>query len=233
MAKYSTNPAIYDFFIERDINGYYYISDDLVTYCDLKNGYIFRIRNLWRDWDWLCYQELADKARELGTFRVDIPLYRQEILIDAVKWEYAELQSPGKNYGQNFDDDVFSWPELTDGLTPNTSIDDDFRNQVFEYYKEFVNQSLIVMTESRKIAEKNNCGMPYDLCHLFARYRDDSGYFWSDFDQHSWVQTKEEVIRDALQVFGSALKFAEVCGVLDQTRIGDLFQYASEKWQTI
>ena len=233
MSKYDTNAVVSDFCIERDEKGYYFLSRDLLAYCDLNNGYVFRIRNQYKSWDWKCYAELAQAAENLKSFRVDRPLYREEIVIDGIKWEYSELQSPGQDYGNNFDDDVFSWPELTNGLIPNTAITDELRDQVRDYFKEFVDQSLIVMSQAKSIAEKNNCGMPHDLCTLFARYRDDQGYFWSDFDQYPWIQTKDEIIQGSLQYFGSSLKFAEVCGVLDQSRINYLYQYASETWQQI
>lgn len=237
MAKHSwprtVGERIEDFYIDRDDNGYYYVSSNLVSYCDLRKGYVFRIRRRYTKWDWNCYVELSQKSIEMNSFRMDIPLHREEITIDLEKWEYGELQSPGSDYGQNFNDDVFEWPELIDGITVNPSIDQTLKTQVSEYYKEFVDQALIIMKQARDISLKYNCGMPYDLCHLFSRFKDQSGYFWSDFDQQSWVNSRDEVVRESLIMFEMSLGFGLMCGVLDQSQVGEIFEYASEKWQTI
>jgi hypothetical protein len=228
-----TNPSIPNFGIERSSEGYYYLSDNLVSYCDLKNGKVYRIRKNYKANDWTCYQALHAKSVELGTFRLDAPLYKEEIGIVNEIWEYAELQSPGQNYGRNFNDDVFNWPEMTNGLTPNPNITDEFKNSVKDYFKEFVDQSFVIASEARKVAEQNNCGMPLDIAYPFNRYKDDAGYFWSDFDQYSWETSKDEFVLNANTIFGQAMLFAKVCGVLDDTRIAECVEYARNKWTLI
>jgi hypothetical protein len=227
------NTNLPTFTTERDESGHYYISDNLVAYCNITNGLIFRMRKVWNVQDWDCYTELYNKGVETGKFRIDIPLYKEVIDTKGAAWEYAELQSPGNNYGQNFNDDVFQWPELTNGTTPNTGITAEFKDQVTEYFKTFVDQALEITHEARLISEKNNCGMPLDLCYIFNRYKDDNGYFWSDFDQAGWNNTRQTVIEDSLTKLQSAVFFGKICGVLDDSRIEEIFSYAREKWQAI
>ncbi len=221
------------FFIEREQNGYYYISDTLVAYCNLNDGMVFRIRKDWKEKDYQCYKELSDKATELGTFRVDVPLYREEVVVKEGIWEYVELQSPSKQYGFNYNDDVFTWPELVNGLTPSSSITEDDKVQVKNYFKDFVDQSKLITHQAKLIAEKNNCGIPFDLCQIWIRYKDDNGYFWSDFDQRSWDQSKNEIIIDSLTKLQSAMGFAIVCGMLDEDKAVEIYNYAREQWALI
>lgn len=221
------------FVTERDQDGYYLLSDGLIAYCNLRNGLVFRMRKSFFAKDWECYSELAAKGVELGSFRVDTPLHREEVETNDGIWEYAELQSPGKNYGQNFNNDVFSWPELTNGLIPNAAIDDATRAGVVEYFKEFVDQATVITHQARLIAEKNGTGIPFDLCYIFNRYKDNAGYFWSDFDQQTWIQNKDAVVEDALSKLGGALLFANVCGVLTADNMNDITMYARDKWATI
>lgn len=221
------------FVTERDQDGYYLISDGLIAYCNLRNGLVFRIRKSFFAKDWICYAELAAKGTETGAFRIDIPLYKEEIETQDGMWEYAELQSPGNNYGLNFNDDVFSWPELTNGLYPNESINDEVRQQAVSYFKEFVDQATVITHEAKLIAEKNNTGMPMDLCYIFNRYKDNTGYFWSDFDQQTWIQPLPEIVRDSSEKLGVALLFANTCGVLTTEQVAEINLYAREKWATI
>lgn len=232
-AGLTVNPNVTKFVTERDQDGYYYISGELIAYCNLRNGLIFRIRKNHFNKDWTCYTELAAKGTETGSFRIDTPLFSQAIETNDGTWEYAELQSPGNDYGQNFNDDVFSWPELTNGLTPNAGITEELKTQVADYFRAFVDQSFVITREAKLIAEKNGCGLPLYLCYIFNRYKDNTGYFWSDFDQYSWTNTKEVVVADALARLAEALVFGKTCGVLDDVKLGEVYQYAREKWAAI
>ncbi len=228
-----TNPSLPSFYTERDDNGHYYISGNLVSYSNIRTGVVLRIRKSWTPKDWECYQALASKGQETGQFRIDQPLYSEVMTIGSDQWEYAELQSPGANYGKNFNDDVFSWPELTDGVTANTKISEDFKDSVKDYFKEFIDQAYVITKAASEIAAEKNTGMPLDLCYIFNRYKDDQGYFWSDFDQAPWDNSKDAVIEDSLNKLTSAVMFASLCGVLDSARIEEVILYARSKWTTI
>jgi hypothetical protein len=229
----STNSDVPKFGIERDDNGYFYLSDDLISYCNLRNGFIFRIRKYWNVTDWTCYSQLHQAGLSSNKFRMDTPLYREEISIENTTWEYAELQSPNQEYGLNFNDDVFEWPELTNGVTPNSSITDSDRNQVALYYKDFADQAAEVLSAAVQIASDNNVGLPSNLIYSSTRFKDSIGYFWSDFVQNQWVHNKDDMIDHSIIVYTSSLRFAQVCGVLDETRVNDCLTYARTRWTTI
>lgn len=228
-----TNSQVPMFAIERDNDGYYYLSDDLIAYCNLRNGNVFRMRKNWKAHDWACYNELYQLGIQSGRFRLDIPQYREELTVENKKWEYAELQSPNKNYGQNFNDDVFAWPELVNGYFPNPDIDDSFKDSVAQYYKEFTDQAVLVVKHAMVVAEKNGVGMPGSLGRPSTRFKDELGYFWSDFDQNEWTQSKDSVMQYWFLVFEGSLQFAKACGVLDDARLNDCQTYARTSWTTI
>jgi len=227
------NPSESSFGILRDDNGYFHLSDNLVSYCNLRDGTIARIRKDFKPIDWKCYNDLYNLAKESNSVRVDIPLYREEILIDNDIWEYAELKSPNNDYGQNFNDDVFSWPELTDGMIPNASIDDTLRNNVETYFNEFIDSSISLIKIALVVAERNKTGLPSGICEPSNRYKDQNGYFWSDFDAESWNHSKDEIMNLSFVILYTTLSFAKACGVLDDNRINKLILNAREKWTTI
>jgi hypothetical protein len=227
-----TNSFIPRFNTERDDNGYFYISDSLVSYCDLRTGKIFRIRRYWEEKDWNCYNQLYQKGLEQG-FRIDIPLHKEIVTVLENEWEYVELVSPGNDYGKNYNDDVFTWPELTDGLIPNTGIDDAFRQSVKEYYIEFVDQVTVIISAAKNIAIENMCGLPLGLSYIFNRYRDDQGFFWSDFDHFTWTRTGSDVLADSMLYLKGTLVFAVICGVITEQQGIEVENHAREKWAAI
>lgn len=229
--KFNTSPFFEDFGIVRNSNGYFYLSDHLIVYNDLKNGNIFRIKKSTNPKSWDCYSDLYLKSQELKSFRIDQPLFKDNILVGKELWEYAELQSPGKDYGRNYNDDVFLWPELTNGLVQENAISVEYKQSVEKYFTDFVDQALVIIQEAVSIAKKHSCGLPLNLCRLSTRYKDDQGYFWSDFDQDEWNSSALEFYEWSVTAFGSTLQFANKCGVLDTTQVSSCLTYASEKWK--
>jgi hypothetical protein len=226
------NPVMPRFTTERDDDGYFYSSDTLINYCNLRTGEIFRIRRNWADKDWACYNQLYQRGLEVG-FRIDIPIHRELVEVNGENWEYAELRSPGNDYGQNYNDDVFQWPELTNGLIVNSGINDEFRNQVKSYYIEFVDQVGTIIKEAKNIAIENMCGLPLGLSYIFNRYRDDQGFFWSDFDQFTWTSTGSDVLADSMLYLKGTLVFGVVCGAIDEQRSVEVTNYARDLWAQI
>lgn len=227
-----SNPVIPRFSTERDEDGYFHISNYLVSYCNLRNGEIFRIRRYAGANDWACYSQFYQKGVDLD-FRIDIPLYKENLDVNGEQWEYAELRSPGNEYGQNYNDDVFEWPELSDGAFQMSAIGDDQRDLVKSYYVEFIDEIRILIREAKVIANANGCGLPIGLAHIFNRYSDANGHFWSDFDHLSWNATDEAFLLEAMATLHGTLMFAMICGVLDMSRTTEIINYASETWQLI
>ena len=229
----TTNPDIPNMGIERNADGYFYLSDNLISYCNLRNGHVIRIRKNWQLLDWTCYTQLYQKGVATGKFRIDVPLYREEISINNHVWEYAELQTPNNDYGTNFNNDVFEWPELINGITPNPSINDTLKDSVVQYYKEFIDQSVELVKYAIEIANTNSAGLPKQLAQPANRFKDITGYFWSDFDQYQWICKNDEVMAYSLAILEGSLRFSQVCGVLDEPRVNDCLTYARSKWTTI
>jgi hypothetical protein len=227
-----TNPDKPRFGIIRDDQGYFRVGDNLSYYCNINNGMIYRIRKFWSKKDWLCYTKFYQIGLEKG-FRLDIPLEMEQVDVLGEIWEYAELQSPKNRYGQNFNDDVFTWPELTNGVISNTDISDEFKNSVKQYYFEFVDQTEILIEEAKKIAIDEMVGIPKGLGSIFNRYRDDQGYFRSDFDQYQWIETIPVAVAEYLEKFIEAVYFGKFCGVIDQGHIDEIIGYAYQKWTQI
>ena len=228
-----TNPSQEKFGIERSDVGHYYVSERLVYFCDLTNGKIYRIRKDWAEQDWKCYTRLYEIGLASGNFRIDIPLSHETVMILDEVWEYAELQSPGQNYGKNYSHDVFQWPELTNGVVVNSNISEEYKDSVKQYYLDFIDQSVEILASAKQIAVDEMCGIPLGLAYIFNRYQDGQGYFWSDFDQFTWTRTGTDVLNDALVYLVRTLGFARYCGVLDQQRVIDVINYGREKWATI
>jgi hypothetical protein len=228
-----TTPWMPEFAIERDSNGYFYISDTLIAYCNLKNGSIFRLRSRWGEKDWVCYSELADIANQTKEFRIDIPLHRELVRVENADWEYAELRSPNLDYGKNYNDDVFEWPELTNGQHQDNEVTDEFQDSVVQYHKEFIDQAIVILKYTDQIAKKHGTGFPRNLCRPTTRYKDSVGYFWSDFDHNEWSMEKASAIDYYHTIFKGTLNFSLTCGVIDYGRMIDCTNYARSKWITI
>ena len=230
----STNPDVPTFGIETTVNGYYYYSDELISFCDLTNGKIFRIRKTWQEKDWDCYVALENKGKAFGSFRVDTPLNKQIININDTDWEYCDLQSPGEDYGRNFNDDVFSWPALSNGTEVNSNITEQNKTNTEEYFMQYISQAKIILQEASLIANSNNCGLPDNLFDIMSRYTDSQGVFWSDFDQYSWNNNdKTALIEKELFKFREVLNFSKLCGVLDSTKIQSIYNQARSEWTAI
>jgi hypothetical protein len=231
--SFETNPFFEEFGIERNSTGYFYLSDNLIAFNDLTNGNIFRIKKGADPKSWDCYVELYQRSQELKSFRIDQPLFNGNILVGQETWEYVELQSPGRDYGQNYNDDVFLWPELTNGMVQQNEISDEFKKTVEDYFREFVDQSVIVIQEAVSIAKKNSCGLPMNLCRTSTRFKDNNGYFWSDFDQDEWNTSFTDFYSWSMTIFGGTLEFANRCGVLNREQVSSCLNYAGEKWKII
>lgn len=228
-----TNPQQPQFKIERTETGHFYTASGLCYYADLTNGMVYRIRKDWQPKDWKCYTLLYEKGVASGKFRIDKPLVQDFVQVLDETWEYVELQSPGYDYGKNYSHDVFQWPELTNGITVNPDISEEYKDSVKQYYLDFVDQSVEILSAAKEIAIQEMCGIPLGLAYIFNRYKDDQGYFWSDFDQFTWTRTGTDVLNDALVYLVRTLGFARYCGVLDWQRTVEVISYGREKWSTI
>jgi hypothetical protein len=228
--------------IQRVDNGYYYLSNKLVSFSDLTNGLVVRMRSYKTTKDWDCYNDLYKQSLEKG-IRIDVPLYK-EMITDHLgnTWEYAEIRSPENQYGSNLYDILFSDSHKTleeekdfyltnDWQLPQAS--DGIKSSAKELFEIYIDQFVIVAGLASSIAEKNNSSLPLGIANMSTLYRDSNGYFWSDFDHNTWTTTKSNLISSALSDFESTTYFAEKSGLLDSVVRENLIKYAREKWTAI
>jgi len=240
--KLPVGDVISDFGIIRDGSGYFYMRDDFVAYYNLNNGHIIRIKKNWSLTDWNCYQQLHAKSNELNTFRLDIPLYREEIIMsDRNVWEYAELKSPGNSYGTNLFNHVFPEVELDLGIYENDKLydgdkvnssffQDSLRGETVNYIIGYIEDVYTILHQAVLIAEANKCGLPDCLGDIANRYKDDIGFFWSDIDQSRWNTSKDYFLLNINSVLISTLNMLYGFGQITLEQQNQCINYAREKW---
>lgn len=212
---YPTAPGMDRFATEADDTGYLHICSDSITYYNLLDGSISRIRKAWAPKDWLCYTQLHEKAVALGTFNVDIPLHCEIIEHNGAQLEYSELQSPGGSYGENCVDDFFDWKH--DSVT---------------YLKEYIDECAATYKACLDVANDNLTGVPKNVCALTNRFRGPEGFFWSDVDLQSWTFLGSEIKDKVMLNVRGVLQFAEAKGYVTVEVAKELVKYARDKWTT-
>lgn len=240
-------------------NGYYHLSDSYVAYVDLTNGLIVRISNNRSPASWNCFVELQQKGVEANNLRMDIPLFKDSLIIENHGiWEYAELRSPNGQYGTNYYD---MWGDESadftleryelDALTISTFndpqesyleknwkqqhvISEAAANDNKELFFYYVEQFKILLNTMMPIAKKNNCGLPFiEACFIKHLYKDKNGFFWSDMDQLDWRMNIDEFKRTALSDINHVTLFMREAGLLTPENCFDINDYARKEWLTI
>lgn len=229
-----SNPMFPQFGIERDENGFYYMSDRIYYYCDLRNGMNYRIKKNFKEIDFTCYQELYEAGISSGKFLIRKPTYREEIVLADIKWEYVELASPNNQYGTNFNNEVIkSWPKIIDGVKTDNTVSLEFKQKLAGYFQESFDDFLDVYSAAKVIAEKHGRGLPAGICEITNLYRDKAGIFWSDFDYEDWNFTVSDIKFTSMEQFHNYLTFAKSLGALDENHVIESLEYARVKWTMI
>lgn len=237
-AKYingiATNEGIFSnrFGIDAVSGGYYYLSDSLVGFYDMNTGNSIRIKKLTNgDTNWNCYNALYQKSLT-ADFRIEAPGHREVISIDGQDWDYAEITSPNGEYGTTYEHDVFDWPPLTNGLTPNPLITAEQRAEHVALLKSNVDEVYKIYPHLVEIATANNAGLPSQLLNMSSIYRDSVGTFWSDINFDDWTIPNEEDI--FLQIYNQILAgstlMARKCGMLTDAEAQSVVDYMNSKW---
>lgn len=214
---YPNNPMFPNFGIEREQNGFFYMSDDLVYYCDLTNGMINRIKKNFNFKDYKCYKELCDYAQSSGKFRIRTPIYREEVIVNNERYEYIELKTPNNEYGQSLNDSFF-----IENKTLNKETIQSYIDKLFELFE-----------SARNIAKANNCELNGGLIEPSNLYKDSAGYFWSNIDHWQWNISESALRSFSLDQINSMLFVAHKNNTIDEQQGYDLLNYARNKWTTI
>jgi len=218
------------FGIDRVSGGYYYLSDNLVGFYDLSTGNSIRIKKLLNgDKDWNFFVQLYEKGL-VSDFRTEVPGHREVIEVDAQQWEYAELSSPNGEYGQNYEYNVFDWPPLTNGITPNVSITTEDRTDLKNYLKQNIDEFAKIIPHAAEIAVELESMLPLTMFNNSCIYRDSAGPFWSEIDLDNPSVEPEAAHVFYEHIFRSSLIIAEKCNMLTQSDVTDLMSYVQNKW---
>lgn len=215
----ATDPVRSQFVTERDNDGYFWISENIISYYNLRNGFSFRMRKDWLPQDWSCYTQLYNRSKDVTTFRVDEPLYREVVEYAGHSWEYAEVQRPDSSHGNNFSDEVFSWDTVT--INPE------------HYFRDFIDQCAAIDKECISIANDSMCGVPSNICIMTNHYRGPLGYSWSDGNLLSWNGLGVSITGNAMIYLRGALNFVTNRGFITVDTAKDLLNYAEAQWKAI
>jgi len=242
---YSKSPARPKIGIQRVQNGFYYLSDNLIYFSNLTNGQIVRIKKLSQVSDWDLYTDLYKISIESKKFRMDIPGY-SEIIVDNLgeKWEYAELKSPGNQYGFNVYNEVFSTvvikleefseDVLNDNWTSPVNLPAEYFLRSEEYFSNYITQFAEIVNAAKIVSEKKKHNLlPGNLLSCNSFYKDSLGYFWSDFDHDNWTTPVDKLVTKANIIFATTLDFAERSKFINQQIKDSLIHTARETWKTI
>jgi hypothetical protein len=217
--KFGTQPAS---------GGYYYMSDELVGFYDFNTGSCIRIKKMNNsDVTWKSFESLVNVGVTKKSFRTDKPVYREVLNIDNQLWDYIELVSPKNEYGTNFENYVFDWPPLTDGLIPNSNITSADIQECVSFYKEFIDQRNIILPEVLEIAKSNSIGIPVEICNMSSLYKDSAGYFWSELDKSDWSVPVSNVYNSVMGFTMGSTAIALKCGMLTQADADAIISYAN------
>lgn len=93
-----TTPAL----VEWDDSGCFIISTQTITYCNFSIGRTQKITKKINPENWDLLQKLYIKCSLEKIVRMDLPVKREILEIDGVKWEYTETVRPGTGNGENF-----------------------------------------------------------------------------------------------------------------------------------
>lgn len=214
---YPNNPMLPSFGIEREQNGFFYMSDDLVYYCDITNGKIDRVKKNFNIKEYECYKELCDYAQSSGKFRIRSPIHREEVILNNVRYEYVELKTPNSEYGQSLNESFFD-----ENKSLNKESIQDYIDRLFE-----------LLESARPIAKKHKCELSGGLIEPSNLYKDSKGYFWSNIDNWPWNISESALRAFSLDQINAMLFVAHNNSVIDEQQGYDLLNYARNKWTTI
>lgn len=219
------------FGIQMADTGHWFLSNDYVSYNDIRNGFIVRIfKNTYKK-NWQCLTDLSAFSKAGQFLRVDAPLHSENLTVakDDV-WEYAEIQSPGNEYGVNFMD-------LLHEDYPAEALENYFLNflskplqakqqpiekldNVQDFFNAYLEQLSHLIIAFKQVQQSNGCGFPRNKTGSFLScfYKDTAGYFWSDIDRLEWTCSEHEFYTIILDEISLVTDFMIHIGCLDEQR---------------
>jgi hypothetical protein len=178
-----------DAVIEWNDTGYFEIKKDKIMFNDCVNGHTFTLKKNGTREDWKKFQDLFIEASETKLFRIDAPIFREELLIAEIPWEYTKVARPGGGVGQ-----------IADQHYMNTNLLVDFMNSIIDPFYYIIKSAIDVVNNNPRLTDPaTGFHPPITIPQLSIRHalKDDQGYYFvKNFDQ--WDQNPEKVIRTCI-----------------------------------
>lgn len=215
-ANLSLNPNQPKFVAERGDTGYFYVTENMAAFYDLTSGLTVRLRKNWLPQDWDCYKRLCEKA---DSFKLDQLILQRYVVYKGETWDYAELQSPGNQYGVNCVDDLYVWVEQGFAVDP--------------YLVSFVDDCTALMKACIEVATEFMCGVPDNICDINQRFRGPEGYFWTEVDTRNWNSLGFTMKERAIVYLKGSARFAVSKGYISEDDAKQIVLYAREQWKSL
>jgi hypothetical protein len=201
-----------DVVLEWTDTGFFEIKKEKVMFNNCVTGHTYCLRKDGTIDEWVKFQKWYLEGTNSKLFRTDVPLYREEIEIDSVIWDYTRWMRPGAGVGELTTHQVFSNPAALP----------DFLNDVIDIYYD----ALLAII---KVAEEYDDPRIPDITFRQVMKDDRGYYFINNFD--TWNRTPHNVITASIKLgqmligwFGPAIP---------EWFLDDWTARASAKWNTL
>lgn len=220
----SNNPDILvsplkDVVIEWTDAGYFEIKKDKIMFNDCVNGHSYTLRKNGSREDWKKFQDLFIEASKTELFRIDAPIFREELLIAETFWEYTKAARPGGGVGAVVDQHY---------MNPILLID--FLNDIIDPFYYIIKSAIDVANNNpRPFDPATGFYVPITIPHISIRHalKDNQGYYFAKiFDR--WEQTPEKVIRTSIML--GQLLIKDLGTTLPPEFLNDWTARAFNKW---
>ena len=184
-----------EFGVSKYQDGYIWFKNGTLTYNNLLNGSTIKLRKKWKDTDYISYTEMQKVGAESGSFKFDVPVYRDIVEVNGTMVEYIEFNSPIDSHGAGHSD---IW------LSKNKLSVSDFTD-LMSFYVVTAGEVFKAATE---ISRNNNCGIPSELCKIINFYKDNDQ--WIVTESMDWSTDFDDAIAAHLTFFGQFLEKMKV-----------------------
>lgn len=196
---------------KRDGTGYINATVKGVEYVEISNGATFAVLNTPDEKSWNCFNDLYAKSQELGTFRIEKPVYRT---LSSGK-DYREISSPNNEFGTAIVN------KMHDGSF--TSADD-----MVSFIKQFITDAAVVFAQMKLIAGARGAGIPIAVFNISNYWQDSNGVYFTNLDT-DWAEPNSSAIATGLGYIEASLASVGKSKLTD-AQITEIKTFARSSW---
>jgi len=196
-------------------NGYISVAYNYIEYSSFTTGNYSRIVKNWNDNDVFATLKLYEKAQQLNTFRVDNLSFHKLVQFQGADCLYSEFTSPNSQYGQSYIEEMLSIQRPTN-------------EDAILKFREYIDQTKILLDVARQISTELGCGIPKLLCDPGNRYKDDIGTFYSGINK--WDTDLTSVIKLGLEFLNRVIHVMLKTNPISNVQRTELLNYAETLW---